>query len=196
MSEVAAIILAAGRGVRFGPDPKLLALLDGKPLVRHVAEAAVRSAAKPIIAVTGHRADDVEAAIDVLPIQIIRNSLFAEGLSSSLKAGIAASPPEAGAVIVLLGDMPFITANLIDELVSAWQSTGRPAALIPISDGRRGNPVVLSRMLEDAVRGFQAMREPAESCAIIRKWWNGRLKAKPSSRMSTRRTRCAACKPR
>jgi molybdenum cofactor cytidylyltransferase len=152
MSEVAAIILAAGRGVRFGPDPKLLALLDGKPLVRHVAEAAVRSVAKPIIAVTGHKADDVEAAIDALPIQIIRNSLFAEGLSSSLKAGFAASPPEAGAVIVLLGDMPFITANLIDELVSAWQSTGRPAALIPISDGRRGNPVVLSRMLEAAVR--------------------------------------------
>ena len=152
MSEVAAIILAAGRGVRFGPDPKLLALLDGKPLVRHVAEAAVRSAAKPIIAVTGYKADDVESAIDALPIQIIRNSLFAEGLSSSLKAGFAASPPEAGAVIVLLGDMPFITANLIDELVSAWQSTGRPAALIPISDGRRGNPVVLSRMLEAAVR--------------------------------------------
>jgi molybdenum cofactor cytidylyltransferase len=152
MSEVAAIILAAGRGVRFGPDPKLLALLDGKPLVRHVAEAAVRSVAKPIIAVTGHKADDVESAIDALPIQIIRNPLFAEGLSSSLKAGFAASPPEAGAVIVLLGDMPFITANLIDELVSAWQSTGRPAALIPISDGRRGNPVVLSRMLEAAVR--------------------------------------------
>jgi molybdenum cofactor cytidylyltransferase len=102
--------------------------------------------------VTGYKADDVESAIDALPIQIIRNSLFAEGLSSSLKAGFAASPPEAGAVIVLLGDMPFITANLIDELVSAWQSTGRPAALIPISDGRRGNPVVLSRMLEAAVR--------------------------------------------
>jgi molybdenum cofactor cytidylyltransferase len=152
MSEVAAIILAAGRGVRFGPDPKLLALLDGKPLVRHVAEAAIRSAVKPIIAVTGYKADDVESAIDALPIQIIRNPLFAEGLSSSLKAGFAASPPEAGAVIVLLGDMPFITANLIDELVSAWQSTGRPAALIPISDGRRGNPVVLSRMLEAAVR--------------------------------------------
>jgi molybdenum cofactor cytidylyltransferase len=152
MSEVAAIILAAGRGVRFGPDPKLLALLDGKPLVRHVAEAAVRSAAKPIIAVTGHKADDVEAAIGPLPIEIIRNSLFAEGLSSSLKAGFAALPPEAGAVIVLLGDMPFITAQLIDELVSAWETTGRPAALIPTSGGRRGNPVVLSRMLEGAVR--------------------------------------------
>jgi molybdenum cofactor cytidylyltransferase len=48
--------------------------------------------------------------------------------------------------------MPFVTAQLIDELVSAWESTGRPAALIPTSDGRRGNPVVLSRMLEGAVR--------------------------------------------
>jgi molybdenum cofactor cytidylyltransferase len=152
MSEVAAIVLAAGRGARFGPEPKLLALLNGKPLVRHVAEAAVRSAAKPVIAVTGYAAGDVEAAINTLPVQIIRNSLFAEGFSSSLKAGFAALPSEARAVIVLLGDMPFITADLIDQLASAWQSKGHPAVLIPVFNGRRGNPVVLSRALEDSVK--------------------------------------------
>ena len=151
MSQVAAIVLAAGQGARFGPEPKLLALLDGKPLVWHVAEAAVHSLAKPVIVVTGHKPDEVEASIRDLPVRIIRNSRFAEGLSTSLKAGFAALPPEAGAAIILLGDMPFITASLIDELASAWQSTGRPAALIPTSDGRRGNPVVLSRILKGPV---------------------------------------------
>jgi molybdenum cofactor cytidylyltransferase len=154
MSEVAAIVLAAGRGARFGSEPKLLALLDGKPLVRHVAEAAVHSSAEPVIAVTGHKADDVEASINALPIQIVRNSRFAEGLSSSLQAGFAALPLEAKAVIVLLGDMPFITADLIDELLSAWRGAGRPAALIPILDGRRGNPVVLSRTLEASINNL------------------------------------------
>jgi molybdenum cofactor cytidylyltransferase len=152
MSEVAAIVLAAGRGTRFGSEPKLLAPLKGKPLVRHVAEVAVLSSAKPVVIVTGHAAVEVEAATNNLPVRIIRNSLFAGGLSSSLKAGFAAVPPEAKAAMILLGDMPFITANLIDELTSAWQSTGGPAALIPVFNGRRGNPVVLSRVLEGAVR--------------------------------------------
>jgi molybdenum cofactor cytidylyltransferase len=143
MSQVAAIVLAAGQGERFGHEPKLLALLGGKPLAQHVAEAAVHSSAQPVMVVTGLKPDDVEASIRDLPVQIIRNSRFAEGLSSSLKAGFAALPPEAGAAIILLGDMPFITADLIDELLSAWHSMGRPAALIPTSDGRRGNPVVL-----------------------------------------------------
>jgi molybdenum cofactor cytidylyltransferase len=152
MSTVAAIILAAGRGARFGPDPKLLALLDGKPLVRHVAEAAVRSFVDPVIVVTGHRADDVEAAIRTLPVQVTRNTLFAEGLSRSLQAGFSALPPASEAAIVLLGDMPLVTAELVDELAAAWRENGKPAALIPIFDGQRGNPVVLSRVLEDPIR--------------------------------------------
>lgn len=151
MSEVAAIVLAAGSGTRFGPVPKLLALLEGKSLIRHAAEAAIRSSAKPVIAVTGHAADDVEAALDTLPIQVVRNGRFAEGLSTSLQAGLSALPPGARAAIVLLGDMPLVTAELIDELVSAWQATGRPPALVPVFGGQRGNPVVLSRALDDVI---------------------------------------------
>lgn len=151
MSEVAAIVLAAGRGTRFGSEPKLLASLNGKPLVRHVAEAAVRSSARPVILVTGHRAGDVEGAVHPLPVRVARNGLYAEGLARSLQAGFSALPPDAGAAIVLLGDMPFITADLIDDLSAAWREAGRPPALIPIHAGRRGNPVVLSRALEEAV---------------------------------------------
>ena len=151
MSDVAAIVLAAGRGTRFGREPKLLARLGGKPLVRRVVEAAVGSIADPVIVVTGHRADEIEASLQGLPIHVVHNASFAEGLSTSLKAGFAALPEEVKAAVILLGDMPLIDAGLIDTLVNRWRETGQPAALVPTLNGKRGNPVVLSRELESMV---------------------------------------------
>jgi molybdenum cofactor cytidylyltransferase len=148
--RVAAVVLAAGRGTRFGEAPKLLASLQGKPLVRHVAEAALASTARPVIAVTGHRAAEVEAALADLPLAIVRNPDFADGLSTSLRRGFAALPADAEAAIVLLGDMPLVDGPLIDRLIGRWRDL-RPAALVPVSGGRRGNPVVLSTALAPEV---------------------------------------------
>jgi molybdenum cofactor cytidylyltransferase len=154
MSHVAAIILAAGRGTRFGNELKLLAQIGGKALVRHAAEAAVGSMVDPVIVVTGHRSNEVEAALHGLPVQILYNALFAQGLSTSLKAGFSALPPTTRAAVILLGDMPFVKADLIDALVAGWRERGEPAALVPTLDGRRGNPVVLSRDLQAAIEGL------------------------------------------
>jgi molybdenum cofactor cytidylyltransferase len=147
MSDVAAILLAAGRGSRFGEEPKLLARIDGKAIVRHSAEAALQSLAKPVIVVTGHRAIEVETELQNLPLRIVHNPRFTEGLSTSLKAGFAALPPKARAAVVLLGDMPFVSAGLVDALVTGWRDRGEPAALVPTLKGQRGNPVVVSRLL-------------------------------------------------
>ena len=151
MSHVAAIVLAAGRGTRFGDELKLLAQIGGKALVRHAAEAAVGSLVDPVIVVTGYRSDEVEAALHGLPVQILYNALFAQGLSTSLKAGFSALPPTTRAAVILLGDMPFVKADLIDALVAEWRERGEPAALVPTLDGRRGNPVVLSRDLQAVI---------------------------------------------
>ncbi|MFL5136201.1 MAG: NTP transferase domain-containing protein [Microvirga sp.] len=151
MSDVAAIILAAGRGTRFGDELKLLAQIGGKALVRHAAEAAVGSLVDPVIVVTGYRSNEVEAALHGLPVQILYNALFAQGLSTSLKAGFSALPRTAQAAVILLGDMPFVKADLIDALVAEWRERGEPAALVPTLDGRRGNPVVLSRDLQAVI---------------------------------------------
>lgn len=151
MSGVTAILLAAGRGTRFGKEPKLLARVGGKALVRHVAEAAVQSSADPVIVVTGHRARDVQSELTGLPVQIVHNPFFADGLSRSLKAGFSMLPPEARAAIVLLGDMPFVRPELIDALVACWHDKGEPAALVPVLNGQRGNPVVLSRALQATI---------------------------------------------
>jgi molybdenum cofactor cytidylyltransferase len=148
MSHVAAIVLAAGRGTRFGDELKLLAQIGGKALVRYVAEAAANSTADPVIVVTGYCSNEVEAALHGLPVQILYNALYAQGLSTSLRAGFSALPPTTRAAVILLGDMPFVKADLIDALVAEWRERGEPAALVPTLDGRRGNPVVLSRDLQ------------------------------------------------
>jgi molybdenum cofactor cytidylyltransferase len=151
MNHVAVIVLAAGRGTRFGPKPKLLAPLNGKTVIRHVVEAAFGSIADPAIVVTGHQYRDVETELSDLPVQIVRNAAFNEGLSTSLKAGFAALPAHSKAAIVVLGDMPFVTSGLINRLVEAWNRATMPAALVPTINGKRGNPVVLSRRLESLI---------------------------------------------
>jgi molybdenum cofactor cytidylyltransferase len=145
--KVAAIILAAGRGSRFGTEPKLLATLSGTPLIRHVAEAALASSAQPVIVVSGHHADEVERAIGDLDVIVVRNANFAEGLSTSLRAGFAALPGDVAAAVILLGDMPLVSSLLVDRIIAAWRSHACPMALVPIAGGRRANPVLLSRAL-------------------------------------------------
>ena len=143
--NVAAIVLAAGRSTRMGGPNKLLAELDGKKLVRTVAEQALASKATDVIVVTGHQADLVEQALAGLNVKFVRNPDFAGGLASSVKAGIAAVAANADGALVCLGDMPLIDAKLIDRLIEAFEPDRGHLIAVPVSDGRRGNPVLWSR---------------------------------------------------
>jgi molybdenum cofactor cytidylyltransferase len=144
--KVAALVLAAGRGTRMGGPNKLSAELGGKPLVRHAVEAALRSRARPVIAVTGHEPERVAAALAGLDVVCVHNPSYAEGLSTSLKAGLAALPDDVDGAVVLLGDMPRVTAALIDDLIAAFAPAEGALAVVPVRDGHRGNPVLFSRV--------------------------------------------------
>jgi molybdenum cofactor cytidylyltransferase len=143
--HVTAIILAAGRSTRMGGPNKLLAELGGKPLVRLVTEQALASKAHDVIVVTGHQAELVEKALAGLDVKFVRNPDFAEGLASSVKAGVAAVPDDADGAVICLGDMPMISAQLIDHLIEAFAPDRGNLIAVPVSDGRRGNPVLWSR---------------------------------------------------
>ncbi|MEH3147494.1 MAG: nucleotidyltransferase family protein [Methylobacterium frigidaeris] len=143
---VGIVVLAAGLGSRFGPAPKLLASLDGRPLVRHAAEAALAADLGPVVAVLGHEAARVSAVLDDLALCPVVNPRFGEGLSTSVRAGLSALPGEVAAAIVLLGDMPRVAPDLLRDLAAAFEAAERkPAAVVPVRDGRRGNPVLLNR---------------------------------------------------
>jgi molybdenum cofactor cytidylyltransferase len=143
--HLAAIVLAAGRSTRMGGLNKLLAEINGRPLVRIAAEEVLASQARPVIVVTGHQRERVEAAVSGLDVVLVHNLDFAGGLSTSLKAGIAAVPADADGVIVCLGDMPQVDAKLIDRLLSAFDPEKGALVVVPTIDGKRGNPVVWSR---------------------------------------------------
>jgi molybdenum cofactor cytidylyltransferase len=143
--HVAAVVLGAGRSSRMGGPNKLLAEIAGRPLVRIVVDAALRSRARPVLVVTGHQRERVEAALAGLPVQFVHNPNFADGLATSLKVGIAALPAETDGAIVCLGDMPQVDAALIDRLIGAFDPQKGALIVVPSIDGQRGNPVVWSR---------------------------------------------------
>ncbi|SFK49647.1 nucleotidyltransferase family protein [Methylorubrum salsuginis] len=157
---IAAVILAAGLGTRFGPQPKMLAEFAGKAMVRHAAEAALASMARPVVVVLGAHAEAVRAALSGLDLTLVQNPDFAAGLSTSLKAGLTALPPETDAALVLLGDMPRIGAAHLDGLIAAYRSADpRPSAVVPVRDHRRGNPVLLDlNLLKDDLNALSGDR--------------------------------------
>jgi molybdenum cofactor cytidylyltransferase len=157
LPRIGAIILAAGQSSRFraaggSEATKLAADLDGKPIVRRVAEAAVGSKAIPVVAVAGHARNSVEASVAGLGIELAFNAQFASGIASSLRVGLAAMPRDIAGALVLLGDMPWIDSRLIDALIDAFLVlAGKDAlAAVPCREGRRGNPVLLGRGLFEA----------------------------------------------
>jgi molybdenum cofactor cytidylyltransferase len=145
--KVAAVVLAAGRSTRMGPVNKLTADFHGAALVRHAAEAAVGSRAADVVVVTGHDAPAVKQALGGLDLRFVENPDFADGLASSVKAGIAAVPADCAGAVILLGDMPGVTAPLVDALIDAFKETGGGNICQPRYDGRPGNPVLWPRRL-------------------------------------------------
>jgi molybdenum cofactor cytidylyltransferase len=143
--SIAALVLAAGRSSRMGGPNKLLAEIGGRPLLRIVVEQVLASRARPVIVVTGHQRDRVEEALAGLTVKFVHNPHFAEGLGTSLRAGIAAMPAEVDGAIVCLGDMPQVDAALIDRLIGALDAGKGALVAVPIMDGKRGNPVAWSR---------------------------------------------------
>ncbi len=149
--KVGIVLLAAGRSSRMGGPNKLLALFDGKPLVRRTAERALGSKASSTIVVTGHQRERVRAALAGLDVTFADNPDFADGLSTSLKAGIAYLPEDSAGVMIVLGDMPGVSSDDLDRLVDAFRKAGGNSVVRASHQGKRGNPVLLPRSLFPAI---------------------------------------------
>lgn len=177
-ANVAAIVLAAGLGARYRAQDanivtKLIARLDGKPLVRHVAEAALASHAKPLLVVTGHEQGAVREALAGLAIIFVHNPDFASGLASSLQAGVAALPSDTPGALILLGDMPRVSAATLNRSIALFEANPHCAAVAPVYRGARGNPVLLARRMFAPVAqltGDQGARPLLRSGADVIEW--------------------------
>jgi molybdenum cofactor cytidylyltransferase len=147
---IAGVLLAAGRSQRMG-QPKLLLPWRGEPLVRFMARQALQTRLDELVVVVGHRAEHVIAALDGLPLKIVRNEHFLDGQSTSLSTGIGAVSPATSAALVLLADQPLLKPATIDALIDRYL-TARPLIVAPRIEGRRGNPVLFDRTLFAALQ--------------------------------------------
>ncbi len=142
---IAALILAAGQSRRMGKTNKLLAEVGGRAMVRRVAEAVLASRAGPVIVVTGHEHAAVEQALAGLDLRLVHNPDYAAGLSTSLHRGLAAVPPESDGAVVCLGDMPRLSADVLDRLIAAFNPLEGRAICVPTWQGKRGNPLLFAQ---------------------------------------------------
>ncbi len=165
--------MAAGLSERMdGPVPKQLLPLGGRPLVAVTAANAIASALDRVVVVTGHHGDQIAAAIAGTGATAVPNPRYREGNMTSFRAAHA-SLPDCEAYVVLLADMPGVTAGIIDRMVEAWEATRPWAAVAGYSDGRR-HPLVLSAA---------AMREAVDSTGSKAVW--RLLEAAPSGAVET-----------
>jgi molybdenum cofactor cytidylyltransferase len=142
-ASTSAVILAAGTSTRMGTVKQLLEL-DGRPLLQHVLDNVRASAVAEIILVLGSSAEAIRREIDAHNVRVVLNDSYLEGMGSSLKAGLSAVNPEAGAALIVLADQPFVRPATVNQLI-AEQQRSRAQIVIPTHRGFRGNPVLLDR---------------------------------------------------
>jgi xanthine dehydrogenase accessory factor len=169
---ISALVLAAGASSRLG-EPKPLVDLQGRPMLARVLAAVAESRVAETIVVIGSASDRVRGAIPPDGARWVENPAFAEGMSSSLKAGVAALSAESEAFFVVLGDEPFVQPATYDALIAARERSGA-WVIVPSYQGVRGNPVLIDRTLVgevDAItgdRGCRALRlrHPEETVEV------------------------------
>ncbi len=156
--KVAALVLAAGSSSRMGRN-KLLLDLGGETVVRRAVRAAVESGVQRVVVVLGHDEPQVRTQLGGLSCTAIVNPDHAEGVGTSLHAGVRHVMEDADAVVVVLADMPFVTAEMIRALVERQGETRAPVVVSRYGDVQ-APPTLFDRSLF-----AELLATPGERCA-------------------------------
>jgi molybdenum cofactor cytidylyltransferase len=143
---ISGLVLGAGASQRFGP-PKQLAPFRGTTMLGWVVDQALHAARlDEVVVVLGRAADEVRERVDFGTARVVENPVFGEGCSSSYRAGIAALSSESTAIMIILGDLPGVTPEIIDRLADAWREHETPIALCSYQ-GRKGRPMIFAQSM-------------------------------------------------
>lgn len=150
MPRVAGVVLAAGAATRIGGRKQLLSL-GGRPILDYVLDAARQAPLDPLLVVLGSAASEIKAQVDLTGTQIVCNSRYREGQSTSVIAAVEALPDDVEAAVFLLGDQPEVAVPVLERIVETYRGTRSPIVQPRYAEGR-GNPVLIARELFPELR--------------------------------------------
>ena len=153
--RVAALVLAAGQSRRMGAVNKLLATVNGVPMLEGVVREVLDSRVCTVHVVTGSDRDRVESALEGLDVRLVHNPRFDQGISTSIAAGLCALPEDVEGALICLGDMPKLSARILDRVIAAFDPHRGAEVCVPTCRGKRGNPVLWSRRFFAEIRGVR-----------------------------------------
>ena len=143
--KIAGLILAAGGSSRMGDENKLMMPFQGKPMLNHVVNASLNSNLTQTFVVVGHQSSEIKNLVQSDDIQCVENEQWETGMASSIVAGISQLKQFDG-FLILLGDMPLVTPELINEIIV---HSSADKIVIPIKDGLHGNPIFFGSKFRD-----------------------------------------------
>jgi len=146
MKFISGLVLGAGASQRFGPPKQLLPYRTTTMLGWVVDQAQRASGLDEVVVVLGRAADEIREQVDFGPARVVENPVFGEGCSSSYRAGIGAINAESAAIMIILGDRPQVTPEIINQLANEWREREAPIALCSYQ-GRKGHPMIFARSM-------------------------------------------------
>jgi len=150
---ISGLILGAGASQRLGPPKQVLPYRDTTMLGWVVKQVERATGLDELIVVLGRAANEIREHVDFGKARVVENPVFAEGCSSSYRAGLGALNPQSRAIMIILGDQPGILPEIIDRLAEEWR---REEALIALCsyDGRKGHPMVFAQSMFEQLKGL------------------------------------------
>lgn len=150
---ISGLILGAGASQRLGPPKQLLPFRSTTMLGWVVAQTQRAANLDEVVVVLGRAADQVRERVDFGTARVVENPVFGEGCSSSYRAGLAALNPESSAIMIILGDQPGITPEIIDRVAGEWRQKESVIALSSYR-GRKGHPMIFAQSMFDQLVGL------------------------------------------
>lgn len=144
--RIAGIVLAAGSSTRMGRN-KLLLELDGEAVVRRAARTAIAAGLDPVVVVTGHEHEAVTARLHDLRVRTVSNTEHAKGTHTSVAAGVSALSDDCAAAVVILADMPFVTAAMLRDVVALYRRSHAPLVVSRYGGDVTAPPILYDRAL-------------------------------------------------
>ena len=146
---ICAVVLAAGLSRRMGVQ-KLLLPFGGKTVIAHIVDQLLASTVNNVHVVVGHQAERISRELSDRQVSIVNNPNYKSGMLSSVRCGLQSQPEKCRAVMVVLGDQPSITTELIDQMLQSFATTEN-SILVPLYKGKRGHPILFSSLYRDEI---------------------------------------------